>query len=46
MFGGCCEKTILHDIWLVEFWADLHKANFILYFKKILEKVLLKRAHV
>jgi hypothetical protein len=29
---GYCEKTILHDIWLVELWADLHKGNFILSF--------------
>jgi hypothetical protein len=27
-------KDNLHDIWLVEFLADLHKANFILSFLK------------
>jgi hypothetical protein len=25
-----CGKTILHDIWLVDLMAELHKANFIL----------------
>jgi hypothetical protein len=23
----------LHDVWLVEFWVNLHKANFILHFR-------------
>jgi hypothetical protein len=25
-----CGKTILHDIWLVDLMAELHKASFIL----------------
>jgi hypothetical protein len=31
-----CGKTILHDIWLVELMADLHKVNFILLTNLIL----------
>jgi hypothetical protein len=31
IFGGIFEKTILHDIWLVDLLANLHKASFILH---------------
>jgi hypothetical protein len=41
------KRTILHDIWLVGLWANLHKAHFILYFPNqnilIIEKDFIKK---